>query len=136
MTLTYNDEQRREYLNLTERLGRDWLSVFEGDQEFYSAAYWDLLTGLWHAGGAVRKTDALGMMKAVKSAHTGGKYLAGAIVRGLVVESDNPEDARSKLVRLSPEMSRRLDRFFDGAVAELRRSAENIATKGPVPKKP
>ena len=44
--LKFNDDQRREYLNLTDQVGMKWLEVFEGDTEFYSAAYRDLLTGL------------------------------------------------------------------------------------------
>ena len=57
--LKFNDDQRREYLNLTDQVGMKWLEVFEGDTEFYSAAYWDLLTGLWRTDGPRRKTDAL-----------------------------------------------------------------------------
>ena len=131
--LKYNDEQRREYLNLTDRVGRNWLEVFEGDAEFYSAAYWDLLTGLWRAGAPLRKTGALGLMKGVKSVHTGGKYLVAAIKHGIVVETGNPGDKRSKLVELSPDMRRRLDAFFDAAVGELRRVSREVDVKGPSP---
>ena len=42
---------------------------FEGDTEFYSATYWDLLTGLWRTDGPRRKTDSLGLMKGIKSVH-------------------------------------------------------------------
>ena len=86
----YNDAQRREYLNLTDRVGMNWLQVFEGDQDFYSAAYWDLFAGIWRAGEPLRKTEALGLMKGIKSIHTAGKYLETAITRGMVVETDNP----------------------------------------------
>jgi hypothetical protein len=50
-----------------------WLEVLEGDTEFYSAAYWDLLTGLWRTDGPRRKTDAMDLMKGNKSVHTAGK---------------------------------------------------------------
>ena len=132
----YNDDQRREYLNLTDQVGLKWLEIFEGDTEFYSAAYWDLLTSLWRAGGPQRKTDALGMMKGIKSVHTAGKYLDTAIRRGIIVETDNPQDARSRLVALSADMRRRLDGFFDVAVGVLRRSGREVEVLGPVPKKP
>ena len=65
----FNDDQRRKYLNLTDQVGMKWLEVFEGDTEFYSAAYWDLLTGLWRTDGPRRKTDARGLMKGIKSVH-------------------------------------------------------------------
>ena len=92
--LKFNDDQRREYLNLPDQVGMKWLKVFEGDTEFYSAAYWDLLTGLWRTNGPRRKTDALGLMKGIKSVHAAGKYLDTAIERGIIVETDNPQDAR------------------------------------------
>ena len=50
------------------------------------------------SGEPVRKTDALQFFTAVKSAHTAGKYLERAIERGFIVESENPADARSRLV--------------------------------------
>lgn len=136
MPLKYNDDQRREYLVLTDRVGTKWMEMFAGDTEFYSAAYWNLLSGLWRAGGPVRKTDALGMMKGIKSAHTAGKYLATALRRGFVVERDNPADARSKLVDLSADMRRKLDGFFDAAVGQLRATNRRIDVLGPSPEEP
>ena len=67
--LKFNDDQCRENLNLTDQVRMKWLEVFEGDTEFYSATYWDLLTGLWRKDGPRRKTDALGLMKGIKSVH-------------------------------------------------------------------
>ena len=127
--LRYSARQRLQYLAMTDRLGRAWLTVFAGNTDFYSAAYWDLLTALWRRAEPLRKTDALKAMTAIKSAHTAGKYLQEALDQGLIVEAENPEDARSKLVELSPDMRRRLDRFFDGAVEEVRRAAQAIDTE-------
>ena len=134
--LTYNAAQHREYLNMIDRVGRNWLEVFQGNTDFYSAVYWDLLTGIWRRQGPVRKTDALKYMTAIKSAHTAGKYLQESIDQGLVVEADNPQDARSKLVMLEPDMRRRLDAFFDAAVGVLRRASRAIDIKGPSPEEP
>ncbi len=136
MGLKYNDAQRKEYLNMTHRIGEMWLDVFQGNQEFYSAAYWDLLTRIWKTGGPVRKTDALKFMTAIKSAHTAGKYVQSAIQRGVLVEADNPEDARSKLITLSPDMRQRLDAFFDAAVSEVRTANRTIERKGASPEEP
>ncbi len=133
MALKYNHDQRREYLVLTDHVGMKWMETFEGESEFYSAAYWDLFTGLWRAVEPVRKTDALATMKGIKSAHTAGKYLDTALQRGFVVERDNPRDARSKLVELSPEMRRRLDAFFDAAVGQLRATGRRVDMLGPSP---
>ena len=134
--LKYNNAQRREYLTMIDRIGLGWIAVFEGNKEFYSSAYWDLLTQLWRQDGPVRKTEALGYMQAIKSAHTAGKYVQDALDHGLIVESDNPEDARSKLVALDPQMRERLDLFFDNAVGELRMANRQIDIKGPSPEDP
>jgi hypothetical protein len=125
----FSDAQRREYLSMIDRVGLAWLDVFEGNTEFYSANYWDLLTELWRRPGPVRKTDALRCMKAVRSAHTAGKYLDEALRQKLVVETENPEDARSKLVELAPDMRQRLDRFFDQAVEAVRQASRAIDEK-------
>lgn len=120
------DRARRAYLDLMGRVTEHWLAIFEGDTDLYSTAYWDLLTALWLAGRPMRKTDALAAIKGVKSAHTAGKYVDAAIHRGLVIETENPADARSKLLRLTPAMHRRLDRFFDQALDEVRATAARV----------
>ena len=131
LKLNYNETQRREYLNMTDRIGGDWLGVFMGDTEFYQAAYWDLFTRLWKAGVPARKTDALKFMVGIKSPQTAGKYIETAINKGLILEKENPEDARSRLVELSPQMKQRLDLFFDQAVDHLRNSNRNIESDHP-----
>ena len=130
MKLKYTGEQRKEYLNMIDHVGQNWLQVFEGDPEFYSAAYWDLLTRIWKCDRSVRKTDALKFMIGIKSAQTAGKYLETAIEHGFIREEENPKDARSKLVSLSSEMRERLDAFFDLAVGEVRSASQVIEELG------
>ncbi len=134
--MKYNRDQHGEYLRMMDRIGDNWIRMFEGDTHFYSAVYWDLLTYLWAEGGGARKTDALRSMKSVKSAHTAGKYVEAAIRKGILKERENPEDARSKLLVLAPRTQSRLDLFFDAAVGELRRSLESIRRKGRLAKTP
>lgn len=136
MDLKYNDQQRKEYFRTTQKMGSSWLSVFEEDEEFYSSAYWDLLTSIWIKDAPVRKTDALRFMTNIKSPHTAGKYVETAIAKGILIEEDNPEDARSKLLRLSPRMREQLDGFFDNCVSEIRKCIRNMDTLGPWPKDP
>ena len=124
----FTPEERQLYLTMIDQVGTAWIDVFEGDTEFYSAAYWDLLTEIWRSPGPVRKTDALKFMKAIKSAHTAGKYIDEAVRVGLIVENDNPKDARSKLLTLSPEMRGRLDRFFDRALALVVETGKEVET--------
>lgn len=134
--MKYNNAQHKQYLEMTDIVGRNWLSVFKGDTDFYSANYWDLLTEIWRAGKPVRKTDALRYMTAIKSAHTASKYIEFSLQKGFLIETDNPSDARSKLVSLSPETRGRLDEFFDGAVGSVRRANRAINEIGPSPEDP
>lgn len=130
MPLTYTDDQRRGYLEFIDRIGVKWVGVFEGDTEFYNAAYWDLFTHLWRNPDPIRKTDAGRTITGVKSPLTAAKYIDTALKRGLIVEKDNPEDARSKLLVLSPPMRAQLDTFFDDAVHELRSAAKDVDKRG------
>lgn len=134
--LKYNAEQRREYLNMIDRVGRNWLEIFHDNTEFYSAVYWDLLTRIWKIDCPVRKTDAVKFMIGVKSPQTAAKYIENALRQNILHERDNPEDARSKLLVLSAEMKKRLDAFFDTAVSHLRRAEHEIRVKGPSPEEP
>ena len=130
MKLKYTSDQRKEYLNMIDHVGRNWLNVFRGDPEFYSAAYWDLLTRIWKSDRRVRKTDALKFMIGIKSAQTAGKYLENAIEHDFIQEQENPKDARSKLVSLSPDMRARLDTFFDLAVGEVLTASRTMEESG------
>ena len=136
MKLKYNDEQRREYFSTTRKMGESWLTVFDEDEEFYSSAYWDLLTNIWMKDAPVRKTDALRFMTNIKSPHTAGKYVETAIAKGFIIEGDNPDDARSRLLRLSPDMRARLDRFFDSCVGDIRKCVQTMDRLGPWPDDP
>lgn len=124
--MRYGFEQRKEYLDMCDRIREHWISVFHGDPEFYTSAYWDLLTEIWRHQEPVRKTDAGRLMKGVKRPHTAARYIDTALNKGVLFEIDNPEDARSKLVILTPEARYKLDIFFDAAVRELKRSLERI----------
>jgi len=126
MPLTYTDEQRRDYLTFTDKVGAGWVQLFAGDTAFYSAAYWDLFTHLWRLNEPVRKTDAFGAITGVKSPLTASKYIETALARGLIVEKENPRDARSKLLALSPQMRAQMDAFFDDAVDEMKKAVAGL----------
>lgn len=127
MPLRYTDADRHTYLGFLDQMGARWIELFAGDTEFYSAAYWDLLTFLWRHPDPVRKTDAQASITGVKSPLTAAKYLEIAIKRGLIVEKANPADARSKLLALSPALRAQLDGFFDDAVATMCTTAAKIS---------
>ncbi len=134
--LKYNNDQHREYLIMIDSISANWLGVFDGNDVFYSAQYWDLFTNIWRSDKPVTKTEALKCMTGIKSPHTASKYLETAIREGLLVEEDNPADKRSRFISLSPAMAQRLDRFFDRAISELRKSNRKIEIEGPSPVEP
>ena len=134
--LKYNAAQHRQYLDMMEGIGGYWLDVFDGNEVFYSAQYWDLFKTIWRSARPVTKTEALKCMTGIKSAHTAGRYLQTALEEGLLVEEDNPADRRSRFIRLSAAMEARLDRFFDRAVGELRLSNRVVERLGPSPEEP
>ncbi len=127
--LKYNGNQRREYLNMIDIIGQNWLGVFEGNSEFYQTSYWDLFSRLWRTVGPVRKMDASRFMVNLKSAQTAGKYVETALHHGYLIEKENPKDARSRLIELSPDMRHRLDLFFDQAVDEVINSQKKIISE-------
>src|SRR5690606_1846171 len=81
MKTKYGFRQRKEYLDMCDRIGNRWVEVFEGDAELYSSAYRDLLTEMWRRQAPVRKTDAARIMKAVKSPHTSARYIDTAVAK-------------------------------------------------------
>ena len=134
MALKYNNDQHRVYLELMDRVSDNWLLVFDGNTEFFSAPYWDLLRGIWRQSTPIRKTDAMAFMRSIKSAHTAGKLIDAAIAAGFLLEHENPKDARSKLLGLSAPTRARIDEVFDLAVTEIRNAERDIKAKGPLPK--
>lgn len=129
MKLTFSNDQHRTYMDFTDTIGREWIRVFE-DDTFYDAAYWDLFTNMWRARTPVRKTDALKFMSGIKSAHTAGKYLDLALKKGLLIEQENPKDARSKLLLVAPSLRNRLDQFFDLVITEMQKTSKLIDGMG------
>ena len=132
MALKYNNAQHRVYLELMDRVSDNWLLIFDGNTEFFSAPYWDLLRGLWRQSAPIRKTDAMAYMRSVKSAHTAGKLIDAAIGAGFLVEHENPKDARSKLLGISADTRARIDEVFDMAVTEIRKAERRIEASGPI----
>ena len=122
MTRPYRNEQREQYLIMTDAVGKKhWLEIFEGNSEFYSAVYWDLFTELWRAHGRVKKTDAIDFMKRVSRA-TASKHLDKAIKYKMIREVINKNDKRIRELELSPQLRKRIENFLDNAIDELEQS--------------
>ena len=127
MKHSYN--QRREYKIMARKIGSNWVDLFQGNTEFYSTHYWDVLTEMWYADKPVMVSDALKFMSSIKSPFTARKYLQRLIDEKFVIEKKNPSDERSILVELSKDITAKLDTFFDSAIEELFVAVDNIKSK-------
>jgi DNA-binding MarR family transcriptional regulator len=113
-------QQRLRFVKALNRMDSAWMGFLQ-DKDVFDINYSDLYTGLWASEGPVRKQEALQFMRHL-GPQTAKKYLDNAIAKGLVVEVADPSDGRAKLIRLSADLKRRLEEFFDHAV-ELFREA-------------
>lgn len=129
MKMKFTQSQHREYVSLMQKNAQEWLQVFEGNTEFYSADYWDLLSGLWYAVKPIMVSEALKMMRNIKSPYTARKYLQFLIDKKLVMETKNPDDDRSMLVSLAPEMQIKLDKYFDITTQNLLDTGKKISKR-------
>jgi len=123
--LKFTQCQHKQYIHFTRKTGAKWIEMFDGNNEFYSAAYWDLLTEMWYADKPLMVSDALKFMKSIKSPFTARKYLQKLIDEKMVLETKNLKDERSMLVSLSPAMKAKLDNYLDYTISTMKESCSS-----------
>lgn len=89
-----------------------WFDTFR--QSGFSDVYFSrLFTELWLLGDTpLTKSDAYELVKDV-STHTAIKYVRNAIQAGYLEEFDNPEDGRSRQIRMTPLLRERFESVID-----------------------
>lgn len=108
------DERRAHFLRALRELDDAWVAAFHRTG-FGNVYFSRLFTELWLLGdGAVAKSDAYGLVHGV-SAQTAMKYVRQAIAEGYLEEFDNPDDGRSRLIRMSPRLRELFNGFIDRA---------------------
>lgn len=107
---------RVRFVQALRQLDLRWAEVFD-DGDFYDLHYSNLFTEIWlRDGRPVTRTEAYGYMTYL-SPQTAMKYLNRALEKGYLVEVENPEDRRSRLVAMSPKLESRMDALVDYAMA-------------------
>jgi hypothetical protein len=107
-------ERRAHFLRALRELDDAWVEAFHRTG-FGDVYFSRLFTELWLLEeGAVAKSDAYGLVHGV-SAQTAMKYVRQAISEGYLEEIDNPDDGRSHLIRMSPQLRELFNGFIDRA---------------------
>lgn len=107
--------RRKSFVLALHEIDRFWGEVFH-DEAYYDLNYSDLFTRMWLAGDRpLKKTDLYVFMPRV-SLRTAVKYVQRAIESGLLTETVDPADRRSKRVALSADLSRNIEGFIDHAL--------------------
>jgi len=108
------DERRAHFLRGLREVDEAWVAAFHSTG-FGDVFFSRLFTELWLLGdGAVPKSDAYELVQGV-SAQTAMKYVRQATLEGYLEEFDNPDDGRSRLVRMSPRLRELFNQFIDRA---------------------
>jgi hypothetical protein len=108
------DQQRARFLLALRELDDAWVSAFH-KSGFGDVYFSRLFTELWLRGdAAVAKTDAYDFVQGV-TRQTAMKYVRRAIAEGYLAEVDNPNDGRSRLIRMSPMLREHFNGVIDRA---------------------
>jgi len=109
-------QRRLRFVLALRELDDAWVETFH-ETGFSDVYFSRLFSELWLRGSAaVSKTDAYGFVTGVGT-QTAMKYVRKAIAEGYLIEVDNPADARSRLIRMSPTLAQRFEHLIDRAEA-------------------
>lgn len=112
MTRRYNIGSRTEAAVAIFDIDSFWAQSF-ADTSLNDLNYCDLFTQMWLKRGApLAKTELYDLMPNI-SRRTAVKYVQKAIDQGLLEECECEQDRRVRLVTMSADCLRRVDRFLD-----------------------
>ena len=118
MSARLTAQDRKLFLQALRRQDDYWSECF--GEDFYQLHFSDLFTKMWQADNRPVPRSRAYQFMAHLSEQTAKKYLNQAVAAGLLEEIPNPDDGRSRLIRLSDESRDKMRRWIDYSIKAYR----------------
>jgi hypothetical protein len=115
-----SNARRRQFIQLLNNTDRYWMDVL-GNKLFHDLNYYDLFTQMWlrlsdDPYDTFYKSELYQLMPHI-SQRTAIKYIQIAIDHGLLIEDINPEDLRSRRIKMSADLKQKIELFLDYSIS-------------------
>jgi DNA-binding MarR family transcriptional regulator len=127
MNQKYNDGQRDISLEMMNAFGGIWAKVFT-ERDAYSTYFWHLFRGLYERRNEeISKKIAKEILRpAAESGVTQEKIIERAKSMGYVSIVDSKTDRRSKAVKMTPKLEKKMRQYIDETIRVMEEGIKKI----------